>query len=62
MRLYLFKLNGKLIASEVLLENEIWEEGVTAIKSHDWPMGTYGCRLFLILLPNDQTGKENLTS
>ena len=49
LRLYLMQLDGRLIASEALLDNADWTKGRILIEACEWPPQNFSARLFLTL-------------
>jgi Family of unknown function (DUF6348) len=57
VRFFFAQHEGKTIACEVLLDNELWEDAQKAMRSLPWPKAKeyYSVRIFLILKDNDKT-------
>jgi hypothetical protein len=51
VRLYYGQMQGKMLAFEVLLNNDVWEDITSEMKAVDWPSGEafYSVRVFLVI-------------
>jgi hypothetical protein len=51
LRVYFRKDGQPMAVSEALLDNEDWAEGKKLVEEASWPVGKYGARLFLMMMP-----------
>ena len=51
---------GQRLGSEVLLDNETWEDAERRFAERSWPAidGIFGVRLFMMLVPNDDAAER----
>jgi len=53
LRMYVCWSEGKMVANEVLVDNEPWAAGAELVAAHAWPRadGLWGSRLFFLAVP-----------
>jgi hypothetical protein len=51
LRVYFRKDGQPMAVWEALLDNEDWAEGKRLVEEASWPVGKYGARMFLMMMP-----------